>query len=65
MDLELLDQKIKDSGLKKSFITQELGVSYQSLQRKLKGESDWWRQEIIIVSKLLNLTTNEQKHIFF
>ena len=72
----LLEDLIKASGLKRSFIAAKLGISRQQLSRKIKGLAQLSRKikglaqfvgpEIKIMCKLLNLETwAEIKPVFF
>ena len=40
VNTELLQKKIKDSGLKMGFIAEKLGRSRQALSDKIKGETE-------------------------
>lgn len=62
----LLEDLIKASGLKRSFIAAKLGISRQQLSRKIKGLAQFVGPEIKIMCKLLNLETwAEIKPVFF
>lgn len=61
----LLEQKIKDSGLKLTYIADRLGVVWITLRRKLDGESEFKQSEIVVLKDLLQLTDEEVKAIFF
>ena len=61
----LLEQKIKDSGLKLTYIADRLGVVWITLRRKLDGESEFKQSEIVVLKDLLHLTDEEIKAIFF
>ena len=61
----LLEQKIKDSGLKLTYIADRLGVVWITLRRKLDGESEFKQSEIVVLKDLLHLTDEEVKTIFF
>lgn len=62
----LLEQLIKDSGLKLSFIAQKLGISRTALYKKINGLVQFTGPEIKIMCELLNLTTWVKiKPVFF
>lgn len=64
-NVTLLRQKIDDSGLKMSFIAEQLNMTPQGLYKKLKGGSDWLFSQVIIIKKLLQLSDEEVNIIFF
>ncbi|MBR3238809.1 MAG: toxin-antitoxin system, antitoxin component, Xre family protein [Oscillospiraceae bacterium] len=61
----LLEQKIKDSGLKLTYIADRLGVVWITLRRKLDGESEFKQSEIVVLKDLLHLTDEDVNAIFF
>ena len=65
MDLERLNQLIDKSGLKKTHIAEQLGLSVQGLHNKLTGRSDWYRSEIVLLSEILEIDPDEKEAIFF
>ena len=60
----LLQQKIKDSGLKVGFIAKKLGRSRQALNDKIQGKTEFLPSEIRIICELLQLTDEERRLIF-
>lgn len=63
---ELLEKRIKGSGLKLSFIADKLGISRQALHRKIKGLVQFTGPEIKIMCDLLNMQEwAEIKPVFF
>lgn len=62
----LLEQLIKDSGLKLSFIAEKLGITRQALYKKIKGLAQFVGPEIKIMCELLKLETWAQiQPVFF
>lgn len=62
----LLKKKIADSGLKKGYIADELGVSRLTLRTRIAGESDFRAYEIATLCEILNITSLQEKNnIFF
>ena len=63
----LLEKKIRDSGLRIGFICEQLGISYPGFQKKLKNEggSEFKPSEIMVLAELLHLTREEIDRIFF
>ena len=52
-NLELLEMKIKESGLKKKWIAEQLDITYNSLRRKLKGEINFSKLELEKLNSIL------------
>ena len=48
-----IEEAIKRSGLKKVWIAEQLGITYNSLRRKLNGEIQWSKLELEKINKLL------------
>lgn len=63
-DSTRLKDLVKSSGLKKKFIAEKLGLSYQGYLKKENGDSDFMATEISILKDLLRLTNKEVSEIF-
>lgn len=63
-DIVLLDRKILNSGLKKRYIADRLGLSRQALYNKLNGCSDFTLGEMMQLSTILGLSAKERDKIF-
>lgn len=61
---KLLQQKIKDSGLKMGFIAEKLGRSRQALSDKIQGKTEFLPSEIRILCELLHLSDDDRRLIF-
>lgn len=62
---ELL-QEIDNSGLKKSWIAEKLGLSYHGLQKKINNDNEFKASEIMMLCDILHITSAERKEeIFF
>lgn len=61
----LLVSKLKVKNLTLEWLAREIGVNPSTLHRKLNGESDFDRAEIIVVKLRLNLSVDEVNSIFF
>lgn len=62
----LLENLIKDSGLKKKFIAEKLGICRGQLNKKIAGLVQFTGPEIKILCKLLNLEEwGRIKPVFF
>lgn len=64
VNTELLQKKIKDSGLKMGFIAEKLGRSRQALSDKIQGRTEFLLSEVRILCDLLHLT-DEERHLIF
>lgn len=63
---KLLEQLIKESGLKLSYIAEKLGITRQALYKKIRGLAPFTGPEIKILCDLLNLKTWAKiKPVFF
>lgn len=45
---------IIESGLRRGFIADKLGIEVNTLRRKLKGERSWTNEEVELLKKILN-----------
>lgn len=59
-----LEEKVKASGLKKVYIADKLGITYQGYRKKESGESEFTSSEISILKDILRLTNKEIADIF-
>ena len=62
---ELLNERIKKSGMKKSYIAKALGIAPGSLSRKIASQQDFKASEINALCKLLGIETPEEKEAIF
>ena len=60
-----LKEKIKNSGFKLSYIATQLGLSYTSIKKKMKGEVEFKATEIAVLKQILNLSDSDINLIFF
>lgn len=66
VNTELLNLKIKESGLKKSQLCKAMGITYQTFRQKRNNASAFTSQEVNTLCELLNISTMaEMKKIFF
>ena len=62
----LLNEIIEKSGLKKSYIAKQLGISAYCLAKKIRNENDFKTKEVDAMCKVLGITSLKQKEeIFF
>lgn len=64
-DTDRLNQKIKDSGIKKNWISEKCGMSYNSFLNKLNNKTDFTAPEISTLKDVLGLSPQEVNDIFF
>lgn len=65
MDSELLKYHAAKSGYTLTNLSKVLGINASTLSRKLRGETDFTRSEIVLIKKCLNLTLTDVDSIFF
>lgn len=65
VDTQYLEQKIKDSGFRPSYIVEQLGISRQAFDFKKKNKRKFKTAEIYVLCDLLHIPTNERQAIFF
>jgi len=65
LNVELLKQTIKDSGLKKSAICKALGTSYTGLWRKMQCQNEFTVNDILILCDLLKINSNRKRNAIF
>lgn len=64
-NVNLLDKKINDSGLKIKFIADCLGISRALLWQKLKGKKPFNQYEISGLCRILDIQTQEEREAIF
>lgn len=64
-DRELLKSLISKSGLKRSFIAEQLGITYQGFKLKLDGKNEFIESEMRTLSDILKLNKTDRERIFF
>ncbi len=65
MNYYLLEMKMKEAGISVEIASKKIGVDPATFYRKKIGESDFYRREIQVLRKILNLTSKEVDEIFF
>ena len=63
-DVVKLKKLIDESGLRKGFIIEKLGISRQGFYKKETGQSDFTASEVAIMKDLLRLSDRETNAIF-
>lgn len=65
-DTQELLKIISESGLKKRYIADKLGITTYGFQKKVENKSQFKAEEIKILCNLLNITSlREREKIFF
>ena len=64
-DTERLQEIIADRGLKKNYIAKMLGITAETLSRKIRNKADFTSREIKELCTLLGIDTLEEKEAIF
>ncbi len=59
-----LQEIVKNSGVKKSFLAEKMGISYQGYIKKESGKSEFLAKEIAVMKDVLRLSNKEVADIF-
>lgn len=65
MNWILLEAKTKENGLTNEDVAKALNIAPATYYRKKRGETDFYREEIRKIRKLLNLSSLDIDTIFF
>ena len=60
-----LEQDIKNSGLKRKFIAEKLGITDYSLAKKINNVTEFKASEIKMISELLGYSLERMSFIFY
>lgn len=63
--VNLLEARMKEVEVKYDDLAKYLGMSYQSLHKRVKGKVDFRLNEILLIKKFLNLGYKQLDIIFF
>lgn len=63
-NVNLLSQKIQESGYKKSFLAEKCGICYQAFINRMKGIVEFRIDEIRVLRDILKLSDREVIIIF-
>lgn len=64
-DRQLLRDTITQSGLKKKFLAEQLGITTQGFRLKISGVNEFTETEMQKLSELLHLNKTMRDRIFF
>lgn len=65
LNIDLLEERIDDSGMTMVAIAEKTGILRETLYNKLKGTSEFKASEIASISRVLGLSSPERDAIFF
>lgn len=65
VNTQLLEEKIKKSGIKLSYIEETLGISSTGFKKKRDGKTPFRGSEIYVLCDLLNIADDEKPIIFY
>lgn len=60
-----LKEIIKNKGFTLGYVSKCLNLSRMGFSNKLNGKTEFYANEIIVLSELLNLSVEEREKIFF
>jgi DNA-binding XRE family transcriptional regulator len=63
-DVNRLKEVVRDSGLKKVYIAERLGITYQGYLKKENGENEFMASEIKTMQELFGLSAKDTREIF-
>ena len=61
---QMLEQAIQANGYKMNYISKKLNISYRAFYNKLKGNTEFKASEIVRLTELLKLTSEQRDMIF-
>lgn len=64
-DIKKLDEAIKNSGCRVSFLAKKCGLTEQGFYNKRKGKREFSCKEAHLLKNALNITNEEAINIFF
>lgn len=64
INIELLKQKIEESGYRFSWIAKQVGLSSYGLRKKVNGENGFYTDEMNKLCQILKIDNKERKKIF-
>lgn len=65
VDTLYLESLITQAGVKKTYLAEKLGITIQTLRRKITGESDFTTKEADIICNELGVTKLSEKEKIF
>ena len=65
VNTDALEQVIAESGIRKNFLAEKLGLSPQGFRLKETGKKEFKVSEVRILKEILHLTEEDVNRIFF
>lgn len=66
VDTLMLESLITESGKKKSYLAEQMGITIQSLKSKIDNKSDFKTNEVAVLCRELDITRlTDKEKIFF
>jgi len=65
LNSDLLEEAIKQKGIKKNMLAAKMGISREALYNKISGKTEFLASEIHAITKYLDLSKKERDEIFF
>ena len=65
VNTQYIENLIMTKGLKKSFIADKLGISIQTLHRKITNNGDFFTNEVMTLCDVLEIPSSDVEKIFF
>lgn len=65
VETNLFENRLKNSGYKIDYITDELGLSRQGFAKKRKGITPFKASEVFTLCVLLGITADDREKIFY
>ena len=63
--MQILKSRIAKEGFSQEKMARKMGLTRNGLIKKLTGESEFWVDEVALLTELINLTREEEDAIFF
>lgn len=63
-NVELLREKVKDSGMKVKPLAEAIGYTREGFYKKLERETEWTPSQILTLCEYLRINEDERKQIF-
>lgn len=60
----MLEQRIRESGMKRCVIAERCGINQRTLRNKIQGKSEFTATEIVALSRILSLSGKVRDEIF-
>ena len=61
----MLENLIRESGIKKGFISEQMGITRASFANKINNRSEFTGSQIKAITDILKLTQEQRESIFF